>query len=160
MADLRIGHGYDVHALKEGCDLIIGGIKIEHEKGFTAHSDGDLLAHAICDALLGALALGDIGKLFPDNNQKYKGADSMKLLAEVVELISQKGYSVVNVDNTIIIQRPKLRPYIDDIRKNIALVLKVDMSAVSVKATTEEKLGFSGEERGASAHTVVLLKKN
>lgn len=159
MDEFRIGHGYDVHALMEGEKMVVGGVEIEHPKGFVAHSDGDLLAHAICDALLGALALGDIGKLFPDSSQEYKGADSMQLLAKAVQLMEEEGYGVVNLDSTLIIQSPKMRPHIDAIRENVAKVLKVDISAVSVKATTEERLGFTGEERGASAHAVVLLRK-
>lgn len=159
MDEFRIGHGYDVHALAEGQKMIIGGVEIEHTKGFVAHSDGDLLAHAICDALLGALALGDIGKLFPDNSEKYRGADSMKLLADVVQIVGERGYGVVNVDCTLIMQEPKMRPYIDQIRESVAAVLGVELSAVSVKATTEERLGFTGSCKGASAHTVALLRK-
>lgn len=159
MTGLRIGHGYDVHALKEGLPLIIGGVKIEHEKGFVAHSDGDVLLHALSDALLGALAMGDIGLHFPDTSQEFKGADSMVLLAAVMDKIKTAGYSLVNADMTILMQRPKLRPYINTMRENIAKVLRTDISNISVKATTEEKLGFTGREEGVSAHAVVLLIK-
>ncbi len=157
MNSFRIGHGYDVHALSDGLPLILGGVRINHAKGCIAHSDGDVLVHALCDAMLGAAALGDIGLHFPDTSAEYKGVDSMKLLAEVVGLMEGKGYGVVNVDCTILMQVPKLRPYIDTMRGNIAAALGVDVDCVSVKATTEERLGFTGREEGAAAHAVVLL---
>lgn len=155
---LRIGHGYDVHKLVENRKLIIGGVEIPHEKGLLGHSDADVLLHAISDALLGAAALGDIGCLFPDNDPKYKGADSLVLLREVVSVLDKNGFSVVNIDSTLIAQKPKMRPYIDEMRRNIADACGVDMSAVSVKATTEEGLGFSGREEGISAHSVCLIQ--
>ncbi|MCI5655077.1 MAG: 2-C-methyl-D-erythritol 2,4-cyclodiphosphate synthase [Candidatus Pseudoruminococcus sp.] len=153
----RVGHGYDVHKLAEGRKLIIGGVEIPHSKGLLGHSDADVLAHAICDALLGAAALGDIGKHFPDNDDKYKGADSLILLEKVCELIRNKGYEISNVDSTILAQAPKLRPYIDEMRGKLAKVMKLNIDEVSVKATTEEKLGFTGREKGIAAHAVVLL---
>lgn len=154
---MRIGHGYDVHKLAEDRKLILGGVEIEYEKGLLGHSDADVLLHAISDALLGAAALGDIGKLFPDNDDRFLGADSRKLLEEVVLHLDKNGYKIVNVDSTVIAQRPKLAPFIDLMRKNIAQSCKIDVSAVSVKATTEEKLGFTGEGLGISAHSVVLI---
>ena len=156
--DFRIGHGYDVHALADGLRLVLGGVEIEHTKGCVAHSDGDVAIHAICDAMLGALALGDIGKLFPDSDQRYKGIDSTLLLKEVVEVVASKGYSVGNVDCTIAMQRPKLRPHIDTMRQRLAEVIGIDVDRVSVKATTTEKLGFEGREEGVSTTAVVLLK--
>ncbi len=153
----RVGHGYDVHKLAEGRKLIIGGVEIPHSKGLLGHSDADVLAHAICDALLGATALGDIGKHFPDNDDKYKGADSLILLEKVCELIRNKGYEISNVDSTILAQAPKLRPYIDKMRSKLAKAMQLDIDEVSVKATTEEKLGFTGREEGIAAHAVVLL---
>ncbi|MBR5206091.1 MAG: 2-C-methyl-D-erythritol 2,4-cyclodiphosphate synthase [Alistipes sp.] len=156
--DFRIGHGYDVHALADGLRLVLGGVEIEHTKGCVAHSDGDVAIHAICDAMLGALALGDIGKLFPDSDQRYKGIDSTLLLKEVVEVVASKGYSVGNVDCTIAMQRPKLRPHIDAMRQRLAEVIGIDIDRVSVKATTTEKLGFEGREEGVSTTAVVLLK--
>ncbi|MBR1553938.1 MAG: 2-C-methyl-D-erythritol 2,4-cyclodiphosphate synthase [Oscillospiraceae bacterium] len=156
---MRIGHGYDVHKLAENRDLIIGGVKIPHTLGLLGHSDADVLLHAVSDALLGALALGDIGKHFPDTDPNYKGADSLKLLAKVVELIGEKGYEVSNLDAIIIAQKPKLAPYIDQMRKNIADTCHADISQVSVKATTEERLGFTGREEGISAHCVALLER-
>ncbi len=155
---MRIGHGYDVHKLTENRKLILGGVEIEFEKGLLGHSDADVLLHAISDALLGAAALGDIGKLFPDNDDRFLGADSRKLLEEVVERLREKGYRIVNIDSTVIAQRPKLSPYIDMMRKNIAESCKIDFDSVSVKATTEEKMGFTGEGRGISAHAVVLIE--
>ena len=155
---MRIGHGYDVHKLVEGRDLILGGVKIPHRLGLLGHSDADVLLHAISDALLGALALGDIGKHFPDTDPAYKGADSMVLLAEVMKLVEREGYRLVNLDATILAQAPKLRPYIDQMRANIAKTLGADISQVSVKATTEEHLGFTGREEGISAHCVALLE--
>ncbi|MBQ5700994.1 MAG: 2-C-methyl-D-erythritol 2,4-cyclodiphosphate synthase [Alistipes sp.] len=157
--NFRVGHGYDVHALGEGLKLVLGGVEIPHTKGCIAHSDGDVLLHAICDALLGAVALGDIGKHFPDTSAEFKGIDSRKLLAKVVELLADKGYKVGNVDSTIAMQRPKLRPYIDAMREQIAQTIGIDVDCVSVKATTTEKLGFEGEELGVSATSVVLVYK-
>lgn len=157
--NLRIGHGYDVHALAEGLPLIIGGVSIEHHKGCVAHSDGDVAAHALCDALLGAAALGDIGLHFPDTSDRYKGADSIELLRKVVEILNDKGYCAVNADITVVMQRPKLRPYIDRMRETLGGAMGLDADAVSVKATTEEKLGFTGSESGVSAYAVVLIEK-
>lgn len=159
MEDIRIGHGYDVHALAEGLRLVIGGVEIEHSKGCVAHSDGDVAIHAICDALLGALALGDIGKLFPDTSMEFKGIDSKILLRKVCEVVADKGYRISNVDCTIAMQRPKLRPYIDAMRATLASVMALDVERVSVKATTTEHLGFEGREEGVSVHSVVLLYK-
>ncbi len=156
--DFRIGHGYDVHALADGLRLVLGGVEIEHTKGCVAHSDGDVAIHAICDAMLGALALGDIGKLFPDSDQRYKGIDSTLLLKEVVKVVASKGYCVGNVDCTIAMQRPKLRPHIDTMRQRLAEVIGIDVDRISVKATTTEKLGFEGREEGVSTTAVVLLK--
>ena len=156
---LRVGHGYDVHKLVEGRKLVLGGVEIENDGvGLLGHSDADVLLHAISDSLLGACALGDIGKHFPDSDEKYKGADSLVLLKHVVELIKEKGYSVNNVDATVIAQAPKLAPYIDEMRKNISSVLEVDIDFVNVKATTEEKLGFTGAKEGISAHCVCLIQ--
>jgi 2-C-methyl-D-erythritol 2,4-cyclodiphosphate synthase len=157
--NFRIGHGYDVHALGEGLRLVLGGVEIPHTKGCIAHSDGDVLLHAICDALLGAAALGDIGKHFPDSSAEFKGIDSRKLLAKVVELLAESGYKVGNVDSTIAMQRPKLRPYIDSMREQIAQTIGIATDCVSVKATTTEHLGFEGEEKGVSATAVVLIYK-
>lgn len=156
---MRIGHGYDVHRLVENRKLILGGVDIEFEKGLLGHSDADVLLHAISDALLGAAAMGDIGKLFPDNDDRFLGADSRKLLEVVVEKLSEKGYKIVNIDSTVIAQRPKLSPYIDLMRANIAESCSISMDDVSVKATTEEKMGFTGEGMGISAHAVVLIEK-
>ena len=156
---MRIGTGYDVHKLVEGRKLIIGGVEIPHEKGLLGHSDADVLLHAIMDSILGALALGDIGKHFPDTDPEYKGADSLKLLSCVVKLIEEKGYKVVNIDATVIAQAPKLAPHIIAMRENIAKALNVDIDFVSVKATTEEKLGFTGRKEGISAHCVCLIEK-
>ena len=156
---MRIGHGYDVHRLVEGRKLIIGGVDSPHEKGLLGHSDADVLAHAISDALLGALALGDIGHLFPDNDPAYKGADSLWLMSQIVPLIKNAGYRISNVDSTVIAQAPKLAPHIAKMRENIARTLGVDTDAVSIKATTEEGLGFSGEKLGIAAHAVCLLIK-
>ena len=159
MADFRIGHGYDVHALGEGLRLVLGGVEIPHSKGCIAHSDGDVLVHAICDALLGALALGDIGKHFPDTQEEFKGIDSLILLQRVVALIAEKGYRIGNIDSTIAMQRPKLRPYIDLMRERIATAAGLAIEQVSVKATTTEHLGFEGEEKGVSATAVVIVLK-
>lgn len=156
----RIGHGYDVHALGDGLRLVLGGVEIPHTKGCIAHSDGDVLIHAICDALLGAAAIGDIGKHFPDTSAEFKGIDSRKLLARVVALLADRGYKVGNVDSTIAMQRPKLRPYIDSMREQIALTMGIEVECVSVKATTTEHLGFEGEERGVSATCVALIYKD
>ena len=155
---MRIGHGYDVHRLTEGRDLIIGGVNIPYEKGLLGHSDADVLAHAIMDSILGALALGDIGKLFPDNDPAYKGADSLELMKRLVPLIEDSKMKISNVDSTVIAQAPKLSPHIDSMRKNIADALGVSPSQISVKATTEEGLGFSGEGLGIAAHAVCLLE--
>ena len=153
----RVGHGYDVHKLVEDRKLIIGGVEIPHSKGLLGHSDADVLAHAICDALLGAAALGDIGKHFPDNDDRYKDIDSLVLLEKVCELIRNKGYEISNVDSTILAQAPKLRPYIDEMRSKLAKAMKLDIDELSVKATTEERLGLTGREEGIAAHAVVLL---
>ena len=157
---LRIGNGYDVHKLVENRKLILGGVEISHNLGLLGHSDADVLLHAIMDALLGALALGDIGKHFPDTDEKYKGISSIKLLEEVYELIKKKGYKVVNLDSIIVAQKPKLKPYIEEIRKNIAISLETSIDNISVKATTEEQLGFTGNEEGIKSYSVVLLEKN
>ncbi|MBQ3417517.1 MAG: 2-C-methyl-D-erythritol 2,4-cyclodiphosphate synthase [Ruminococcus sp.] len=155
---MRIGHGYDVHKLQKGRDLILGGVEIPYELGLLGHSDADVLLHAVMDALLGAAALGDIGKLFPDNDEKYKDADSLKLLWEVVGRIEQEGYKVVNIDVTVVAQAPKLAPYIDEMRENIAVACGLKKKCVSVKATTEEHLGFTGRGEGISATAVCLLE--
>ncbi|MBO4373599.1 MAG: 2-C-methyl-D-erythritol 2,4-cyclodiphosphate synthase [Lachnospiraceae bacterium] len=154
---MRIGTGYDVHALTEGRKLIIGGVEIEYEKGLLGHSDADVLLHAIMDALLGAAALGDIGRHFPDTDPKYEGADSLMLLKEVGNMLSEKLFFVENIDATVIAQAPKLRPYIDEMRRNIADTLEIDIDQVNVKATTEEHLGFTGEGLGISAQAVCIL---
>ena len=155
----RIGHGYDVHKLVEGRRLVLGGVDIPHNTGLLGHSDADVLLHAISDALLGAAAMGDIGKHFPDNDAKYKGADSLVLLKRVVTKLSCAGYKVVNVDATVIAQAPKLAPHIENMRKNIALAAGVDVGDVSVKATTEERLGFTGSGEGIAAKAVCLIEK-
>ncbi len=157
--DIRIGHGYDVHRFSEGRNLIVGGVTVPFESGLLGHSDADVLLHAISDALLGAAALGDIGKHFPDTDEKYKDADSRVLLREVVGLIKDKGYEVSNIDATVVMQKPKLAPFIDEMRRNIAEDCRVSIDAVNVKATTEEKLGFTGELLGASAHAVCIIKR-
>lgn len=154
---MRIGHGYDVHKLVEGRKLILGGVEIPHRLGLLGHSDADVLLHAISDAILGALALGDIGKHFPDTDPAYEGADSLMLLRRVMELADREGYALGNLDATILAQQPKLRPHIDNMRTNIARAVNADISQVSVKATTEEHLGFTGREEGIAAHAVVLL---
>jgi len=156
--NFRIGHGYDVHALGEGLRLVLGGVEIPHTKGCIAHSDGDVLVHAICDALLGAAALGDIGKHFPDTSAEFKGIDSLLLLGRVVALLNKEGYQIANIDSTIAMQRPKLRPYIDLMRQRIAETTGLSVEQVSVKATTTEHLGFEGEEKGVSATAVCLIK--
>lgn len=156
----RIGNGYDVHRLVEGRELILGGIKIPHFKGVLGHSDGDVLIHAIIDALLGALSLGDIGKHFPDTDVKYLGIDSMILLKKALELIEKKGYKIENIDGIIVLQSPKINLYIEDMRKKISDALKLEIDRVSIKATTEEKLGFTGREEGVKSYCVALLKKS
>lgn len=156
---MRIGHGYDVHRLCEGRDLFLGGVKIPHTLGLLGHSDADVLLHAVCDAILGALSLGDIGKHFPDSDEKYKGISSMLLLSHVKNLMNEKGYRIGNIDATVIAQKPKLAPYITEMCENIARILCTDIENVNVKATTEEHLGFTGRCEGISAHCVVLLEK-
>ena len=156
---MRIGHGYDVHKLVEGRDLILGGVKIEYEKGLLGHSDADVLLHAVSDALLGAAGLGDIGRHFPDTDPQYKGADSLKLLMIVAEKVKAEGYRVSNIDVTMIAQRPKLKDYIPQMVKNIAFAVGVAESRVNVNATTEEKLGFTGSGEGMSCHAVCLLEE-
>ncbi len=158
---IRMGYGYDVHKLVEGRKLILGGKEIAHEKGLLGHSDADVLTHAICDALLGAAALGDIGKNFPDTDEQYRGINSLLLLAEVGRKLSDKGYTVNNIDATVIAQAPKLAPHIEDMRKNIAEMLNIDIDLVSIKATTEEGLGFTGKKEGiASAAIAVINSEN
>ena len=154
---MRIGHGYDVHRLTEGRKLILGGVDIPYEKGLLGHSDADVLAHAISDAILGAAALGDIGHLFPDNDDRFFGADSMVLLAEVCRVVREAGYEIENIDSTVLAQAPKLAPHIAAMRANIARACGVDISRISVKATTEERLGFTGSGEGMAAHAVALL---
>ena len=155
---MRIGHGYDVHKLVEGRDLILGGVKIPYEKGLLGHSDADVLLHAVSDSLLGAAALGDIGKHFPDTDPAYKGADSLELLRIVGEKVAEAGYKVGNIDVTMIAQRPKLKDHIPTMRENIARVLNVEVGQVNVKATTEEHLGFTGDGSGMACHAVCLLE--
>ena len=155
---MRIGHGYDVHKLVEGRRLILGGVDIPHETGLLGHSDADVLVHAVMDALLGASALGDIGKLFPDTDAQYKDISSLILLARVRDAIAAKGYAVENIDVTVIAQRPKLAPHIPQMRENLARVLSLDPDQINVKATTEEHLGFTGREEGIACHAVCLLK--
>lgn len=154
---MRVGMGYDVHKLVEGRDLILGGVKIPHTLGLLGHSDADVLLHAVMDALLGAAALGDIGKHFPDTDPQYKGISSIKLLEHVAKLIEEKGYIVENIDATIIAQKPKMRPYIEEMEKNIAAALHIDVSQINVKATTEEGLGFTGAEQGISSQAICAL---
>ena len=155
---MRIGHGYDVHRLVEGRALILGGVRIPFEKGLDGHSDADVLTHAVMDALLGAAAMGDIGKLFPDNDDRYLGADSIALLREVDRRLTEAGYRLGNLDVTVIAQRPKLAPYINQMRQNLAAALRTELQNVSVKATTEEHLGFTGSGEGIAAHAVCLLE--
>ena len=159
ITDIRIGHGYDVHRLTEGRKLILGGVTIPYEKGLLGHSDADVLTHAVMDAILGALTLGDIGKLFPDNDDRLLGADSLLLAKEVASRAAALGWKIGNVDATVIAQEPKLAPYIDQMRGRIAAALSVEPEQISVKATTEEHLGFTGEKLGIAAHAVCLLKK-
>ena len=155
---MRIGHGYDVHKLVEGRKLIVGGVDIPHTLGLLGHSNADVLTHAVMDSILGAAALGDIGGLFPDNDPKYEGADSLVLLKEVCSAIDKKGYKISNIDATVIAQKPKMKPYIQQMRENIAAVCGIDVDCVNIKATTEERLGFTGREEGISAHAVCLLE--
>lgn len=156
---MRVGLGYDVHKLVEGRKLIIGGVNVPHEKGLLGHSDADVLIHAVMDSILGALALGDIGKHFPDTDEKYKGADSMKLLEFVYNLINEKGYDIGNIDCTIIAQSPKMAPHIQNMRANIAKALNTSIEDINVKATTEEGLGFTGAKEGIAAQSICLLVK-
>ena len=156
---MRIGHGYDVHRLVEGRDLILGGVKIEYEKGLLGHSDADVLLHAVSDALLGAAGLGDIGRHFPDTDPKYKGADSLELLRQVAGKIAAAGYRVGNVDVTMIAQRPKLKDFIPRMEENIASALDVEPGRINVKATTEERLGFTGDGSGMAAQAIALIEK-
>lgn len=156
---MRIGHGYDVHRLVEGRKLILGGVEIPFEKGLDGHSDADVLVHAVMDALLGAAALGDIGILFPDSDERYLGADSVELLKKVRDVLQEHGWKLSNLDATVIAQRPKLAPYIDTMRKRIADALETDAENVSVKATTEERLGFTGSGEGIAAHAVCLIER-
>lgn len=157
---MRIGHGYDVHKLVEDRDLIVGGVKIPYEKGLLGHSDADVLLHAVSDSLLGAAAMGDIGGMFPDNDPQFLDADSLVLLRRVFERLRESGYKVINVDATIIAQRPKMKPYIPEMRMNIAAALSTSIDNISVKATTEEEMGFTGRGEGISAHCVSLIDKN
>jgi 2-C-methyl-D-erythritol 2,4-cyclodiphosphate synthase len=156
---MRIGFGFDVHQLSEDREFWLGGIKIPAVKGILGHSDADVLLHAICDAILGALALGDIGKHFPDTDQSFKGIDSKILLSKTIELISQKGYRIGNIDSSVVLQQPKIMPFADDMRKCIAALCQISMDDVSIKATTNEKMGFIGREEGIVAYAVVLLLK-
>ena len=155
---IRVGIGYDVHQLREGLPLTLGGVRIEHSKGLVGHSDADVLIHAICDALLGAAALGDIGKHFPDTDPKYKGIDSRLLLKETVRLIREKGYKINNIDSILCLQKPKVAPYIEQMRDELAQTMEIDKEQVSVKATTTEHLGFEGREEGISAQAVTLIE--
>ena len=155
----RIGFGYDVHRLEEGIPFRLGGISIPHSMGAQGHSDADVLIHAICDALLGAAALGDIGKHFPDNQEEYKGINSLLLLEKTISLLTNNGYKIGNIDSTICLQQPKIQPYIDDMRYALSMAMGIDKDQVSVKATTEERLGFTGREEGVSAYAVALIWK-
>ena len=156
---IRIGQSSDIHQLVEGRDLILGGVKIEHTKGLLGHSDADALLHAIAEAILGSVALGDLGKHFPDTDPKWKGADSLKILQGCNELLKEKGYHVVNIDSLVMIERPKMAPHIESMRQALAEIMGVDISRVNVKATTEEKLGFTGSGEGIAAHAVCLLEE-
>ena len=158
MSTLRIGHGYDVHRLVEGRPLIIGGVNVPFEMGLLGHSDADVLTHAIMDALLGAAALGDIGRHFPDSDEAYRGADSLRLASHVAQLLKQNGYAIVNIDATLIAQRPKIAPLIEEMRQNLARALCIDVGQINVKATTEEHIGFTGEGLGMAAHAVCLIE--
>lgn len=157
--DIRIGHGYDVHRLTEGRDLILGGVKIPYKKGLLGHSDADVLIHALLDAILGALGKGDIGRHFPDNDDRYKGISSMTLAEEVAKMLKNSGFYLSNADITVIAQKPKLAPYIDEMRSNIASVFSIETERVNIKATTEEGLGFTGSGEGISAHAVCIIAK-
>ena len=159
MTNLRIGHGYDVHRLTEGRRLILGGVDVAYDRGLLGHSDADVLTHAVMDALLGAAALGDIGKLFPDSDDRYAGADSLALLRRVTAYLAENGWQAVNVDTTVVAQAPKLMPYIGAMRENLAAAMGLDTGCVSVKATTEEHLGFTGSGEGMAAHAVALVEK-
>ena len=159
MSDFRIGHGYDVHKLEEGKKFIIGGIEIDHDRGAVGHSDADVVIHVISDAFLGALSLGDIGKHFPDTDNKYKGIDSKILLQKVMKLVKEEKYQISNVDVTILLQKPKLRNYIDSMRDTLSNIMEINKSQISVKATTTEELGFVGREEGVAAHCVCILKQ-
>ena len=159
MSNFRIGHGYDVHKLEKGKKFVIGGINIDHYKGAVGHSDADVVIHVICDALLGALSLGDIGKHFPDTDNKYKGIDSKILLQKVMKLVKEEKYQISNVDVTILLQKPKLRNYIDSMRDTLSNIMEINKSQISVKATTTEELGFVGREEGVAAHCVCILKQ-
>jgi len=156
---MRIGHGYDVHKLVEDRKLILGGVEIPYEKGLLGHSDADVLAHSVADSILGALAMGDIGKHFPDNDERYKGANSIMLLKEVCRMMKEKGYKIGNIDVTVICQEPKLSPFTDKMRENLANALSSEKDRISVKATTEEKLGFTGNKEGIASHAVCLLEE-
>ena len=160
MTDFRVGHGYDVHRLKEGRALVIGGVKINHSLGLDGHSDADVLVHAIMDALLGAVGLGDIGRHFPDTDTKYLGISSLLLLERVVSLVSAEGYKISNVDATVVMQKPKLAPHIPAMQEKIAKILGISENRVNIKATTEERLGFTGSEEGAAAHAVALVYRD
>ena len=155
----RIGHGYDVHKLETGEKFVIGGIEIDHDKGAVGHSDADIIIHVICDSILGALSEGDIGKHFPDTNEKYKGIDSKELLLEVLETLHKKGFEINNIDVTVLLQRPKLRNHIDEMIETLSAVMKIDKKKLSIKATTTEGLGFVGREEGVAAHCVTLINK-
>ena len=159
MSNFIIGHGYDVHKLEDGKKFVIGGIEIEHYKGAVGHSDADVVIHVICDALLGALSLGDIGKHFPDTDDKYKGIDSKILLQKVMKLVQEEKYQISNIDVTILLQKPKLRNYIDSMRDTLSNIMEINKSQISVKATTTEGLGFVGREEGVAAHCVCILKQ-
>ena len=158
--DFRIGNGYDVHRLAEGLKLTLGGVEIPHTKGCVAHSDGDVIIHALCDALLGALALGDIGRHFPDTSDEFKGIDSKILLRRTYDMVRERGYALVNADITLLLQAPKIAPYVEQMRETLALVMGVPVDAVSIKATTTERLGFTGREEGVEAYAAVLLSKD
>jgi 2-C-methyl-D-erythritol 4-phosphate cytidylyltransferase/2-C-methyl-D-erythritol 2,4-cyclodiphosphate synthase len=158
MTSVRIGHGYDVHRLVEGRPLILGGVDVPYEKGLLGHSDADVLTHAVMDALLGAAALGDIGRHFPDSDEAYRGADSLRLAAHVADLLKANGYRIVNVDATLIAQRPKIAPFIEQMRANLATALGIEVGQINVKTTTEEHLGFTGEGLGMASHAVCLIE--
>ena len=155
----RIGHGYDVHKLETGEKCVIGGIEIDHDKGAVGHSDADIIIHVMCDSILGALSEGDIGKHFPDTDEKYKGIDSKELLLEVVEILHKKGFEINNIDVTVLLQKPKLRNHIDEMIETLSVVMKIDKKKLSIKATTTEGLGFVGREEGVAAHCVTLINK-